>query len=116
MTGYLYKEWKLNRMLFLLTAVIAVGIVFLPIIIVMARERTLSREAFLHFAKDGQLLKEIIIYLGVGAALALQEWSFLREDDMKAWGFFVSSNPKGIRGYIYGLRQGGHRLVRRPCQ
>lgn len=101
MTGYLYKEWKLNRMLFLLTAVIAVGIVFLPIIIVMVRERTLSREAFLYFAKDGQLLKEIIIYLGVGAALALQEWSFLREDDMKAWGFFVSSNPKGIRGYIY---------------
>lgn len=101
MNGYLYKEWKLNRGFFLLTAGIAVGIVFLPLIIVMVRERTISREAFLYFAKDGLMIKEILIYLGVWAILCLQEWSFLRDDDMKAWGLFVASNPKGIRGYVY---------------
>ena len=101
MNGYLYKEWKLNRMFFLLTAVIAIGIVFLPLIIVMVRERTISREAFLYFAKDGLLIKESFIYLGVWALLCLQEWSFLRDDDIKAWGLFVASNPKGIRGYVY---------------
>lgn len=100
MKGYLYKEWKLNRVFFLLTAAIAIGIVFLPLIIVMVRERTISREAFLYFAKYGLQIKEIFIYLGVWALLCLQEWSFLRDDDMKAWGLFVASNPKGIRGYI----------------
>ncbi len=101
MNGYLYKEWKLNRMFFLLTAGIAVGIVFLPLIIVMVRERTISREAFLYFAKDGLVIKESFIYLGAWALLCLQEWSFLRDDDMKVWGLFVASNPKGIRGYVY---------------
>lgn len=101
MKGYLYKEWKQNRVFLLLTAVIAIGLVFLPILIVMVRERTISREAFLYFAQEGLLLREIITLIGFAGALGLQEWSFLREDDMKVWGFFVASNPKGIRGCIY---------------
>lgn len=101
MKGYFYKEWKQNQMWLLCIVLMSVGLVFLPILTVMIAERTISREAFLYFAKDGLIFWELLTTVGWVGVMALQEWSFLREDDMRAWGFFVASNPKGIRGCIY---------------
>lgn len=106
MKGYLYKEWKQNRMLFLLTAVIAIEQVFLPIQMFMVDSKTISREVFLNFyVQGGDGVRMLVTILAAFCVLAVQELLF-RNDDMKAWGLFVASNPKGIKGYIltkYGL-------------
>lgn len=106
MKGYLYKEWKQNRILFLLTAVIAIEQVFLPIQMFMVDSKTVSREVFLNFyVQGGDGVRMLVTILAAFCVLAVQELLF-RNDDMKAWGLFVASNPKGIKGYIltkYGL-------------
>lgn len=100
MKGYLYKEWKQNRMLFLLTAVIAIEQVFLPIQMFMVDSKTISREVFLNFyVQGGDGVRMLVTILAAFCVLAVQELLF-RNDDMKAWGLFVASNPKGIKGYI----------------
>lgn len=100
MKGYLYKEWKQNRILFLLTAVIAIEQVFLPIQIFMMDSRSLSRETFLNFyVQGGDGIRMLTTIMAAFGALAVQELIF-RNDDMKAWGLFVASNPKGIKGYV----------------
>ena len=106
MKGYLYKEWKQNRVLFLLTAVIAIEQVFLPIQMFMVDSKTISREVFLNFyVQGGALIRLLTTLFAAFCALGAQGLLF-RNDDMKAWGLFVASNPKGIKGYIltkYGL-------------
>ena len=100
MKGYLYKEWKQNRILFLLIALIAIEQVFLPVQIFMLDRRTLSREAFLYLLTPGaEGIPILVSIMAAFGALAVQDLT-LRHDDMKAWGLFVASNPKGIRGYI----------------
>ncbi len=100
MKGYLYKEWKQNRILFLLIALIAIEQVFLPIQIWMIDRRTLSREAFLYLLTPGaEGIPILVTIMAAFGTLAVQDLIF-RDDDMKAWGLFVASNPKGIRGYI----------------
>lgn len=99
MKGYLYKEWKQNRLLFLLIAVAAIEQALFPIQFFMLDRRTISREAFLYFAQGGQLVQMAASIAAVIGVLGAQEMIF-RNDDMKAWGLFVASNPKGIKGYI----------------
>lgn len=99
MEGYLYKEWKQNRLLFLLTAVAAIEQALFPIQFFMLDRRTISREAFLYFAQGGQLVQMAASIVAAICVLGAQEMIY-RDDDMKAWGLFVASNPKGIKGYI----------------
>lgn len=100
MKGYFYKEWKQNEKNLLWMVNISVGLVFLPILTAMLVEKNISREAFLYFTKEGLIFRELLAAFGYCGVLALQEWSFMRDDDMRAWGFFVASNPKGVRGCI----------------
>lgn len=105
MKGYLYKELKQNRLFLFLTFLAAGCAAFLPIILVMISEETMAKEAFLVFARDGILLRILCITLSFFASLAIQGLVF-KGDDIKKWGYFVASNPKGIKGYIftkYGL-------------
>lgn len=99
MKGYLYKEWKQNRILFLLTVIVAVCVAFMPILLLMAWENTITNEAFLVFAYKGILFQLVCVVLGFMGTMGLQELT-LRDDDRKSWGHFVASNPKGIKGYI----------------
>lgn len=105
MKGYLYKELKQNRLFLFLTFIAAGCAAFLPIILVMISEETMAKEAFLVFARDGMLLRILCITVSFLASSAIQGLVF-KDDDIKKWGYFVASTPKGIKGYIftkYGL-------------
>ena len=105
MKGYLYKEWKQNRLFLLLTAVIAMCVAFLPIILVMINEKTMAKEAFLMFAQYGMFLRILCMLAGFMGAMKMQELA-LNGDDVKTWRYFVASGPKGIGSYIrtkYGI-------------
>lgn len=100
MKGYLYKEWKQNRILFLLTVIVAICVAFLPILLVMTREKSVTKEVFLAFAQKGILFQILCVILGLMMSLTLQDIT-LRNDDRRSWGYFVASNPKGVSGYIF---------------
>lgn len=100
MKGYLYKEFKQNRLFLALTALLAVCVVFLPIILFMAEEKTMTREAFIVFAQTGIVFRVFCSMFGLMSAAAIQSLT-LKGDDKKIWGYFVASNPKGIRGFIF---------------
>lgn len=99
MKGYLYKELKQNRMGLVFTAASAFCVAFLPIIIVMIMEKSIAKDAFLVFARDGAFFRFACIAIGFCVSLAMQG-NILKGDDMKIWGYFVASNPKGIKGFI----------------
>lgn len=99
MKGYLYKEIKQNRVYFFLTALAALCAAFLPIIIIMLSEKTIAREAFLIFAQSGMIIRVFCIAAAFIASLTFQSMT-MKGDDTKKWGYFVASNPKGIKGFI----------------
>lgn len=100
MKGYLYKELRQNRLFLILTAILAVCVIFLPIILIMISEKVIGREVFLIFAQSGIILRVLISVLGFIGAYAIQSFT-LKGDDKKLWGYFVASNPKGIKGFIF---------------
>ncbi len=99
MKGYLYKEWKQNRILFLLTVIVAICVAFMPILLVMAWKNTITKEVFLVYYYKGILFQILCVALGFMGTLGMQDLT-LRDDDRRSWGYFVASNPKGIKGYI----------------
>lgn len=100
MKGYLYKEFKQNRLFLFLSVVLALCVVFLPIIIVMTIEKTMAKEAFIAFAQDGTGIRIICALVGVIGMLLLETFT-LKGDDKKLWAYFVVSNPKGITDFIF---------------
>lgn len=99
MKGYLYKELKQNRFGLFLTVTSAFCAAFLPIIIVMIMEKSIARDAFLVFARDGAFFRFACIAIGFGVSLTMQG-NVLKGDDVKIWGYFVASNPKGVIGFV----------------
>lgn len=99
MKGYLYKELKQNHLYILLTVIIAPAMIFLPLIIVMINERTMAKEAFFAFANNGMTMRILCAFVGVIGAYIIQTFT-LKGDDNKMWGYFVASNPKGIKGFV----------------
>lgn len=100
MKGYLYKELKQNRLYLFLTALLAVCVAFLPIIIVMTEENTMAKEAFFAFAQYGTETRILCAISAVFLMLIIQTF-VLKGDDKKLWGYFVASNPKGINGFVF---------------
>ncbi len=99
MTGYLYKELKQNRLYILLTAILVPVMIFLPLALIMAEEKTMAKEAFLSFANSGMALRILFALAGFVATYIIQTLT-LKGDDKKMWGYFVASNPKGINGFV----------------
>lgn len=100
MKGYLYKELKQNRFFLSLAGLLAVSVAFLPIIIVMTEEKTMAKEAFLVFAQGGTGFRILCALAAVAVMLIIQTF-ILKGDDKKLWGYFVASNPKGIKGFVF---------------
>ena len=100
MKGYLYKELKQNRLYLSLVSFLAVCVAFLPIIIVMTEEKTMAKESFLAFNQGGTEIRMLCALAAVAFMLIIQTFT-LKGDDKKLWGYFVASNPKGIKGFIF---------------
>ena len=99
MTGYLYKEIKQNRVYILLTAILVPVMIFFPLVLVMIEEKTLAKNALYVFAYNGMHLRVLFALIGFAVACVLQSFT-LKGDDRKIWGYFVVSNPKGIKGFV----------------
>lgn len=100
MKGYLYKELKQYRKIIYLLFIVVLYVVFGAIVMTMAMAGTITREAILLYATEGMEYRLLFLVFGFAFAMGLEEYTF-QGADTKIWGFFVASNPKGIRGYIY---------------
>ena len=100
MKGYFYKELKQNRLYLSLISLLAICVAFLPIVIVMTEEKTMAKEAFLAFIQEGTELRILCAVAAVAFMLIIQTFT-LKGDDKKLWSYFVASNPKGIKGFIF---------------
>lgn len=100
MKGLFYKEFKQNRRELLVTILAPFLVLLMPPMIVSADPDTSLTSAFIFLEKEAAMLKILLIvvtYLMVGD----MQGKTLIGDDTKKWELFVTSNPTGIKGYLY---------------
>lgn len=100
MTGYIYKEFKQNRLFIILTAVLAMCVVFLPLVIAMISEGSITKQAFYSFGREGFTIKGILAVFGF-ISMNVMLGNVFKNDDKKVWGYFVASSPKGIKNFVF---------------
>lgn len=93
MTGLIYKEFKQNKILLLLTVLIPFIVFALPLFLQFSMEETDS-------GRNNQILFVLAALAGYIALAQIQSLTF-KGDDTKIWGYFTASNPEGIKGYLY---------------
>lgn len=93
MTGLVYKEYKQNKPLLISTALIPFAVYLVPFFLMSGAAETARRE-------NHQILFTLAAFGGY-IALALIQSLIFRGDDTKKWGYFIASNPEGIKGYLY---------------
>lgn len=99
MTGFIYKEWKQNRNLFLVTAVFALLIPWLSVVFMWQSGGL--RTTFEYMANPMKRSITLIpVILGFLVAGSLQNKVFYR-DEKKKWGYFITVTSEGIKGFLY---------------
>lgn len=93
MTGFVYKEYKQNKPLLISTAVIPFAVYAIPFFLMLGAAETEHRE-------NNQILFTLAVFVGYIVLALIQSLAF-RGDDTKKWGYFIASNPEGIKGYLY---------------
>ena len=99
MTGFIYKEWKLNKKYILLTMLIPFLVFFITFGIFMVEGGV--REGLVLVNEDnGQIILVIfsIIGLAVTGTLEMKTYEY---DESKKWAAFVATSAEGVKGYLY---------------
>lgn len=99
MTGLIYKECKQNRFLLIATAVLPLLVFFLPVAVLRNNEG-LAATARILTEERGKTVMVLFVIVGYLLVGAMQTFTYMG-DDSKKWGYFMVSNPEGIKGYIY---------------
>lgn len=110
MTGLIYKELRQNRKALWgivlcapLMTLIFVGLCSIPAIAPNMSAQELLADIFGRGGEDGPAISMIHIYCAVvpfvvSGVLALM---VCEQDEIKKWGYFTASHPKGIAGALY---------------
>lgn len=93
MTGFIYKEYKQNKLFLILTVLIPFVVYMIPFLLMFGTTGTESSE-------NNQILFTLAAFAGYIALFVIQSLTF-KGDDTKKWGYFIASNPEGIKGYLY---------------
>lgn len=93
MTGFIYKEYKQNKLLLVSVVLIPFVVYMIPFFLLFGMAEKGSNE-------NNQVLFTLTIIIGYIALAVIQSLTF-RGDDTKKWGYFIASNPEGIKGYLY---------------
>lgn len=93
MTGLIYKEYKQNKLLL-------ISVVLIPFVVYMIPFFLLFGMAEKGSSDNNQILFTLMIFVGYIALAVIQSLAF-RGDDTKKWGYFIATNPEGIKGYLY---------------
>lgn len=93
MTGLIYKEYKQNKLLL-------ISVVFIPFMVYMIPFFLMFGMAETDNSENDQILFTLTVFVGYIALAVIQSLTF-KGDDTKKWGYFIASNPEGIKGYLY---------------
>lgn len=93
MTGLIYKEYKQNKLLLISVVLIPFVVYMIPFLLMFGMADKGSND-------NNQILFTLMIFVGYIALAVIQSLAF-RGDDTKKWGYFIASNPEGIKGYLY---------------
>lgn len=93
MTGLIYKEYKQNKLILISVVLIPFVVYMIPFLLMYGMEDKGSND-------NNQILFTLMIFVGYIALAVIQSLAF-RGDDTKKWGYFIASNPEGIKGYLY---------------
>lgn len=100
MTGLIYKEYKQNRILLLLTAAAAFAGIILPITLTAQIMGTGIKEILLR--QEEQLINgiKLISLLVAYLASGFMQGLIFRSDNRRIYSEFIASTPDGIKGYM----------------
>ena len=110
MTGLMYKELRQNRKYLIMTALIApVCMLFFMLMVMLpgsASEGGASALADLLGKASGDQgagISLVHMYCALISFLfgGLASLTFFKQDEIKKWGYFTASHPKGIKGAVY---------------
>lgn len=100
MTGLIYKEYKQNRILLVLTAAAGFAGIFLPIALTSLAMDTGIKEILLRQGEQLisgiQLISLLVVYLASG----FMQGMIFRSDNRQIYSEFIASTPDGIKGYM----------------
>lgn len=99
MTGFIYKEWKLNKKYILLTMLIPFLVFFATFGIFMAESGFREGLALLNKG-NGQIVLVMFSIIGLAIAGTLEMKTY-EYDESKKWAYFVATSAAGIKGYLY---------------
>ncbi len=99
MTGFIYKEWKLNKKYILLSMLIPFLIFFVTFGIFMVKNGFKEGLALVNESK-GQIVLVMLSIIGLATTGTL-EMKIYEYDESKKWAFFVATSAEGIKGYLY---------------
>lgn len=96
MTGLLYKEFRQNRLLLILVIVVPFLLILFPLCVTLY---FINAEETLMYIMDF-VMRTLMIGVGFFIFSGIMSEVF-KGDDKKLWAYFVASNPKGIKGFLY---------------
>lgn len=96
MTGLLYKEFRQNRLLLILVIVVPFLLILFPLCVTL---HFINAEETSRYVLDF-VMRTLMIGVGFFIFSGIMTEVF-KGDDKKLWAYFVASNPKGIKGFLY---------------
>lgn len=96
MTGLLYKECKQNGRMLILTIVVPFLVTLFPLCVTMP---FIGKEEAIRLALE-PVMRLLMMCIGLFIVNGMMSELF-RGDDKKLWAYFVVSNPKGVKGFMY---------------
>ena len=99
MTGFIYKEWKLNKKYILLTMLIPFLVFFVTFGIFIVKNGFREGISLMN-GDNGKIVLSMFSVIGlvVTGNLEMKTYEY---DESKKWAYFVATSAEGIKGYLY---------------
>lgn len=106
MTGLIYKEFRQNRWFFLAVFLLAVFLTWMPLLTSLDGEgaaesgKPMLQYGFEQLANAPVIIFALFPVLGF-LIVGMLESVIMQPDEIKKWGYFTASHPKGVAGQVY---------------
>lgn len=106
MKGLIYKEFRQFKWYYLIALLLPLLLTWLPLLAAIDSGsaadagKTVLQYAFDELARSPMLVRTAVAVMGF-LILGMLESTVMQGDEMKKWGYFTASHPKGAVGQVY---------------
>ncbi|MBP3379309.1 MAG: ABC-2 transporter permease [Ruminococcus sp.] len=100
MSGFLYKQFRQNRIIILICAIIPVLMAYPMLgLSYIGEEDVFAVEAFFRGISEGSVMRTAFLIFGYVISGMILSISY-SGDELKKWVFFCAATPKGVKGLV----------------